>query len=332
MPAKKSLSAILLVWLAWNLSGCISIGDATDTPAAGLTPLAISQEKRDPLAALTGTPVVSDVSGSVTVHLQNNSDWNVCYAYITAPTDDTWGKDRLDNGEEIAPGATRAIPFKAGAFDLLAENCDYMALNERYGLVLAGDYTWEVNGPQELFFSDFSAGQPALQLPTPEAAASINNEMLEISAARPDGLVLAKAGLSAADVNVVIEATAAQAPTEGNASFAAACRLQPNGDGYVFLARSDSQYSIQKVSGQKWTPLVDWHKSADVALDAGVNVLEARCKGDKLRLRVNGLTVANVQDAEFTNGDFGLGTINYSTGKATYQFDNVSVVIPDAFK
>jgi len=224
------------------------------------------------MAALTGTPVVSAASGSIKLTITNNSDWDICYAYLTAPTQDTWGNDRLSGQPEIVPGASQIIPFDAGTFDLRAENCDYMALDERYGVGLSGDYTWQVNGPQELYFEDFSGGQSGWKItPSSDGQASLVDESLHLTDSQENNLALVTLAGQGKDSRMVVESTSVQKPTVGTAAFGVMCRVQANGDGYLFLARSDNQFSIEKVKGQLRTPLVDWSSSQDVTLETGVS-------------------------------------------------------------
>jgi hypothetical protein len=333
MPKKIPLALTILVLAAFGLSACVSIGDSTQPSSKNLTQLPISQEKRDPLAALTGTPAVSDVSGSVNITLQNNSDWNVCYAYLTPPTQDTWGKDRLTGLPEIVPGASQVIPFQAGAFDLRAENCDYMPLDEKYGVVFSGDSNWEINGPQELFFDDFNGGTVTWKTPAAGSGlAVLKDDSLQLTTSQKNVPDLAQFSQSVTDSTLVAETNLLQKPAGGASAFGAMCRIQANGDGYLFLARNDSQFSIQKYKDQKWVPLADWQPSKDVTLDEGTNIIEAECKAGELWLRINGTTVANVKDSDFSSGDFGLVALSFAPEPAAYKFDNLSVVVPDAFK
>jgi hypothetical protein len=233
MHMKIFLSFSLMALVALSLSSCISIGDATEPPPSNFTPLPISQERLDPMAALTGTPAISGTSGSINVTIKNNSDWDICYAYMTPPTQDTWGKDQLKGYAEIVPGALQVIPFEAGAYDLRAENCDYMALDERYGVVLGGgDFAWEVNGPQELFFEDFSGSQAGWISPSPGSGqASVVDETLHLASAQKDTLALVRFAGPGQDSTLVVEATVLQKPASGTSAFGTMCRVQPNGVG-----------------------------------------------------------------------------------------------------
>ena len=214
----------MLVLIALSLSACNSFGGPTAPPATDLTQLPISQEKRDPMTALTGTPAVSAASGSIKLTIANNSDWNICYAYLTPPTQDTWGKDRLSGQPEVAPGASQTMPFDAGTFDLRAENCDYMALDERYGVDLSGDYTWQVNGPKELYFEDFSGSQAAWKItPGSEGQVSVVDQSLHLTGSQKNNLALVTLAGQGTDSTIVVESTSVQKPAVGTSAFGVMC-------------------------------------------------------------------------------------------------------------
>jgi hypothetical protein len=124
----------------------------------------------------------------------------------------------------------------------------------------------------------------------------------------------------------VVEETAGKA--EGLAAYGAACRLQDNGDGYLFLVRSDHQVSIQKVTDGKWTALVDWKTDPEADFDAAPNALQILCAGQDLALRINGNTIAQATDDGYTDGQFGLAVVSLAAGAADYRFDNLVMTNP----
>jgi len=86
-------------------------------------------------------------TGTATVTLNNQSQSNVCYVYISRNSSDGWGGDLLGSEEVIGPGTTRSFDLVSGhAYDLKAEDCDRNTLNELYGeQISAGDdLKWDV--------------------------------------------------------------------------------------------------------------------------------------------------------------------------------------------
>ncbi len=310
-------------------AGCIHIGDATYAAPSDFSQQPISTEVRDPLAALTGTPMGSQASEVFIFSLKNLSDWNVCYVYIAPPTKDTWGKDWLGANDQIAQNDSWSTQLKADTYDMRAENCDYMRLNEQFRVVISDNYIWNVNGPDIFFYEDFN-GRTSNWI-SPQAGSgqmSVLEQALNLTAIPKGGLALARYPQQVQNSILLVEATKFQWPANGSSAFGMMCRIQNNGDGYLFLARSDQQFSIQKVSGEKWTALVDWNAKTDAVFEDGINVLEIECNAGDLSLRFNGLTVAKVQDYDFTQGEFGLAAVNFGDGTAGYKFDNLSVINP----
>jgi len=320
---------VLMMVVIVGLAGCIHIGDSTEAAPSDFSQQPISTEVRDPLAALTGTPMVSQASDFVTFTLKNTSDWDVCYVYIAPPTDDAWGKDWLGANDQIARDDTWSAQLKAGTYDMRVENCDYMRLNEQYGVVISDNYTWNVNGPDLFFYEDFNGSTS--NWVSPQAGSgqmSVVAQALNLTATTKDGLALARYPQQAQDSIMVVEATQLQKPASGSSAFGMMCMMQNNGDGYLFLVRSDQQFSIQKVSGGKWTALVDWSSNSEAVFENGINILEIQCNAGDLSLRFNGLTMIKAQDSDFTQGEFGLAAFNFGDGTAGYKFDNLAVINP----
>jgi len=80
-----------------------------------------------------------------TLTLINNSGETVCYVYISASGEATWGNDWLGTEETIASGGRRAFQVAIGSYDLLAENCDHDTLEEKYDVNISGALEWTVN-------------------------------------------------------------------------------------------------------------------------------------------------------------------------------------------
>jgi hypothetical protein len=63
-------------------------------------------------------PPPSQATG--TVNLRNDASVAIVAVYISSCDDATWGSDRLNAGEEIAPGMLRSFTMPAGCYDVKA--------------------------------------------------------------------------------------------------------------------------------------------------------------------------------------------------------------------
>jgi hypothetical protein len=73
---------------------------------------------------------------------------------------------------------------------------------------------------------------------------------------------------------------------------------------YEFLINGNGSYSIGKVSGGKYTSLVDWTRS-NVARPRGENWLAIWARGSTLEFFVNGQSVRRLADTTLAKGYFG---------------------------
>lgn len=91
------------------------------------------------------TTVQVGESGATTrVTLENATDTDICYFYISLPTNEDWGGDQLGNMEQIPSGGLRMFFAKPGVYDMLASDCDDNTLLEEYEVDLSSDMTWTV--------------------------------------------------------------------------------------------------------------------------------------------------------------------------------------------
>lgn len=274
---------------------------------------------------------VPDEAQDVVVTLHNRSSWKVCYVYITSPDDPTWGDDWLEKDEELKEEMTRTFTLPTGLYDVRAENCDYMKLDEQYDVSIDSPWTWEVNDPVLLYEEYFDAFT-TLKVKGTGASGITNDEAYRLRAAQPATLglaqpvtlALAQPGRNFSDLVVTVEATPVAPADVSQVAYGVMCRVQANGDGYAFLVRGDAWASIQKVSGGKLTPLMKWEPSAYVDTGSKLNVIEAYCSGETLSLRVNGTTVLEVEDTTYTQGDVALAVF----GAGEVEFDNWIVAEP----
>ena len=280
-----------------------------------------------PTTVPTLVPPGTDSPGrTIFVHVNNDTDWEICYVYISPTQNDTWGSNWLDTQEKIAIGDARVFQVDEAEYDLRVENCDHMRLGEQYNQRHNSSWNWYVENPLLLNREVFTGGLDAWVQPDKAAGkAEVLNPGLKLSATGPSPAVLRLADFLS-DAILVVEVTPGQGT--GLSAYGAGCRLQDNGDGYLFLVRSDHQVSIQKVVGGKWTPLADWTTDSEAAFDLAPNALQITCNGSDLALRVNGATIAKATDEVYTGGQFGLAVVSLAGGAADYRFDNLVMINP----
>jgi hypothetical protein len=138
-------------------------------------------------------------------------------------------------------------------------------------------------------------------------------------------------GLNFGDARIEVDAL--RAGGGSNNRFGPLCRLTGTGEAssfYAFLVSSDGYYGISKVRGQETHLLGSQAMLPSEAIRPGSepNHIRADCVGDRLTLYVNGLKLAEVEDAEFTQGDVGLLAGAYQDGGVDIRFDNFSVLKP----
>jgi hypothetical protein len=266
---------------------------------------------------------VPDQAQDVTVTLHNLSSWKVCYVYITSPDDATWGDDWLEKDEELKGDMTRTFTLPAGLYDLRAENCDYIKLDEQYDVSIDSPWTWEVNDPA-LLYEEYFDSSPALKINGAGASGSTSDEAYRLRATQPGVFALAHPGRNFSDMVVTVEATPLTPADVSGVAYGVMCRVQANGDGYAFLVRGDAWVSIQQVRGGKLSPLVGWEATAYVDPGSELNVIEAYCSAEYLSLRVNGTTVLEVEDTTYNQGDVALAVV----GVGEVEFDNWIVAEP----
>jgi serine/threonine-protein kinase len=84
-------------------------------------------------------------SGLIAFEVRNTSSTDVCYAYFSPATDDTWGKDWLGAKESIAAQeGTRIFYVKPGTYDLLVRDCDNNDLAQKEKVDLTAEITWTI--------------------------------------------------------------------------------------------------------------------------------------------------------------------------------------------
>ncbi len=131
---------LLLFSLACNVFSPKS-EDVTAVPQTEKPTVAVVTEEP---AVETEVPPVFEEDGGFTIQVANQSDYGICYVFISFSESDEWGEDWLDEAETIDPGATRDFEVPAGNYDVKVSNCDFETLTTAWEIAAAE--TVEVGG------------------------------------------------------------------------------------------------------------------------------------------------------------------------------------------
>ena len=107
-----------------------------------------------------------------------------------------------------------------------------------------------------------------------------------------------------------------------------ACRMQDNGDSYVFLVSADGFYLLARYADGTPMPLDGPTASTAIHTGAAANHLRAECAGPTLRLWVNDTLVSEQSDAVLTSGEVGLLLDAADDNPTGVSFDNFVVQTP----
>jgi hypothetical protein len=115
-----------------------------------------------------------------------------------------------------------------------------------------------------------------------------------------------------------------------DATFGVICNFQGNDAFYYLGFGEDGYYAIVRVDGDEDTVLTSeenlWEKSEAIAEFEGTYELDADCADDgTLRLKVDGVTIAEVQDDTYTEGTVGFFVRSFEDLPVEVGFDNLSV-------
>jgi hypothetical protein len=130
------------------------------------------------------------------------------------------------------------------------------------------------------------------------------------------------------DTSISVDATAGGGDEDND--FGLICRYQDDDNFYFFVISSDGYYGIGKVSDnvQQLVGMESMPPSEVIRQGKLTNQLQADCIGSTLRLHVNGVLLAEVEDSEFTSGNVGLMAGSFATPGTDIHFDNFVVRKP----
>ncbi len=149
---------------------------------------------------------------------------------------------------------------------------------------------------------------------------------ITVNAAAADYFTVA--GLDLADVAIDVATLKVGGPD--NNDYGVICRYQNASNFYFLKITSDGYYVIGKFKDDQMMLLgmTDYQPTDVVLKGPQVNYIHVDCKGSTLRLMVNGVKLAEVQDTDFITGDVGLIAGTFSEPGVAVLFDNFSVTKP----
>ncbi|MGD0879490.1 MAG: hypothetical protein ABSA01_15270 [Anaerolineales bacterium] len=137
------------------------------------------------------------------------------------------------------------------------------------------------------------------------------------------------------DTILDVDATPVSGPANNNFSSSVFCRLQSNGDGYLFEISGDGYFAVGTYTGggKTYASLLsgdEWQRSNAIKTAMATNHINVTCAGNQLKLEVNGEVLFGGQDSTFTEGDIALGATTYDSNNAPAEvhFDNLAVSAP----
>lgn len=75
--------------------------------------------------------------------IDNQSSFEICYAYVSPVGAKNWGEDDLDD-QTVPPGSSVSITIAAGSYDILTQGCDEEIITEDRDLDIPADSTYTV--------------------------------------------------------------------------------------------------------------------------------------------------------------------------------------------
>lgn len=91
------------------------------------------------------TITVGDSRATSRLFVDNTSDTEVCYVFISSSTGDDWGDDWMGSSETIMTGMTRVFYVRPGTYDMMVRDCNDEVLAEQYEIDLSSDTTWTLH-------------------------------------------------------------------------------------------------------------------------------------------------------------------------------------------
>jgi hypothetical protein len=181
--------------------------------------------------------------------------------------------------------------------------------------------------PNIIFFDDFSSSiHQFLEWEDDIVTAKYTDGSFEISV-KDEIYFWSTPNKRSSDFSIDVDAKKISGPISGQ--YGVVCRVLDLNNLYAFIIANDGSYGIWKLSKGTWSSLAsyDWGFN-DIAITTGntANHITAICDGDMLTLKVNGMTLMDVRDSEFTTGKYGLYVGSIDQTKMDVIFDNFLVI------
>lgn len=150
---------------------------------------------------------------------------------------------------------------------------------------------------------------------------------LRVIVKAPNCLAWAFAGHEFDDFHLAVEATQADGPD--NNEYGVLVRIEDRKHFYAFSVSGDGYYQVSKCEGDSRQGLSgEWAESDAVNRGAATNLLEVICRGDGMTFLVNGVQLAQVEDADYRQGDIGLHAGSFFEPGVEVRFDNLRITEP----
>lgn len=124
------------------------------------------------------------------------------------------------------------------------------------------------------------------------------------------------------DVHLRVDATQVSGPIDNE--YGVLVRMQDDQHFYAFSVSGDGYARVARYETGTWTVLgSDWTPHATIAQGEATNQLEVIAQGSTFDFRVNGESVAQVEDATYATGSLGLYAGAFTEGDVVVAFDNL---------
>jgi hypothetical protein len=140
-------------------------------------------------------------------------------------------------------------------------------------------------------------------------------------------LAWAFGGHEFSDFRLAVDATQVAGPNDNE--YGVLVRIQDRKHLYRFSVSGDGYYQITKHAGEEWQLMTaEWPQSDAIHTGAATNHLEVVCQGPTMAFFVNGVQLAQVEDADYRQGDIGLYAGAFYEAGVEIHFDNLSITEP----
>jgi hypothetical protein len=183
----------------------------------------------------------------------------------------------------------------------------------------------EANLPWHDDFSDPTSGWHA----EVDAGAEVGYHEGELRILVQEANLLAWAfgGHEFSDFRLAVDAAQVAGPNDNE--YGVLVRIQDRGHLYRFSVSGDGYYQVTKHAGDEWERMTaEWVASEAIHTGAATNRLEVVCQGSTMTFLVNGQKLAQVEDADYRNGDIGLYAGAFYESGVEIHFDNLSITEP----